>query len=175
MVIFRGNEQNEAFGDGRVDALYAHTPYLEKALVDQDAVMLVDQSKGDVPKLAVRQIHALAVSRRMADEHKETVQALVRAIARAQQLIHRDQRAAVQAILHEFPDMDERHVAKVVSIYAPAIPRTPRVSADGFLAALDLFPASRKRPDLAGINLTEFVAPQFAEAVTDAEKAGPAR
>lgn len=174
MVIFRGNEQNEAFGDGRVDALYAHTPYLEKALVDQDAIMVVDQSKGEVPKLAVRQIHALAVSRTMAKEHKETVQALVRGIARAQQLIHRDQRAAVQAILHEFPDMDERHVTKVVSIYEPAIPRTPRVSADGFQAALDLFPASRKRPELSGIDLNEFIAPEFAKALADTEKPGTA-
>ncbi|HVU88140.1 MAG TPA: ABC transporter substrate-binding protein [Pirellulales bacterium] len=169
MVIFRGNEQNEAFGDGRVDALYAHTPYLEKALVDQDAIMLVDQSKGEAAKLAVRQIHALAVSRRLITEHKDTVQSLVQGISKAQQLIHRDQRAAVQAILHEFPDMDERHVVKVVEIYEPAIPRTPRVSADGFQAALDLFPASRKRPDLTGIDLTEFVAPGFAES---AEKAG---
>ena len=82
MVILRGREQNEAFADGRVDALYAHTPYLEKALVDQDAVMIVNQSAGEAPQLAVRQIHALLVSRRMANAERETVVALTRAIAR---------------------------------------------------------------------------------------------
>jgi ABC-type nitrate/sulfonate/bicarbonate transport system substrate-binding protein len=167
MVIFRGQEQNEAFGDGRVDALYAHTPYLEKALVDQDAVMVVNQSNGEVPKLAVRQIHALVVSRQMAAEKRETVTGLVRAIARAETLIHSDRPAAVAAILREFPDMERRHVEKVVEVYQPAIPISPRVSSKGFQAALDLFPASRQPPDLKGVNLNEFVAPEFADAVTE--------
>ena len=107
-MIYRGQEQNEAFGDGRVDALYAHTPYLEKALVDQDAVMVVNQSNGEVPKLAVRQIHTLVVSRQMVAEKRETVTGLVRAIARAETLIHGDRPAAVAAILREFPDMERR-------------------------------------------------------------------
>ncbi len=143
--------------------------------MDQDAIMLVNQSKGDVPKLAVRQIHALAVSRRLATEHHEMVQALVRAIARAEQLIHRDQPAAVRALLHEFPEMKETHVVKVVEIYEPAVPRTPRVSAEGFQAALDLFPASRQRPNLSGIDLTQFVDPRFVEALEKAGKDDPTR
>jgi len=164
MVILRGREQNEAFADGRVDALYAHTPYLETALVDQDVVMLVNQSGGEVPRLAVRQIHALTVSRRMATEHRDTVVALTRAILRAQTLIHRDREAAVDALVHEFPGMNRRQVATIVGIYEPAIPRVPRVTAEGFRAALQLFPASRKAPDLSGIDLGEFVAPEFTDA-----------
>ncbi len=165
MVILRGQEQNAAFADGRVDALYAHTPYLEKALVDQDAIMLINQSKGEIAKLSVRQIHALVVSRRFKTERRETVAALVGAIARAQQLIHRDRPAAVRALLHEFPEMQRALVEKIAEIYEPAIPQTPRVSANGFQAALDLFPATRQRPDLSGIDLTEFVATEFADAV----------
>jgi len=164
LVILRGREQNRAFADGRVDALYAHTPYLETALVDQDAVMLVNQSEGEAPKLAVRQIHSLVVSRRLAKDHRDTVTALVRAIIRAQRLISADRAAAVRAILKEFPEMNERHVQTVVDIYEPAIPRSPRVTADGFQAALDLFPATRQRPDLSGIDLTQFVAPEFVDA-----------
>jgi ABC-type nitrate/sulfonate/bicarbonate transport system substrate-binding protein len=175
MVILRGKEQNDAFADGRVDALYAHTPYLEKALVDQDAIMLVNQSKGEIPKLSVRQIHALAVSRRLQAQQRETVVALVRAIARAQQLIHRDRAAAVQAVLHEFPEMQRPLVERVVEIYEPAIPQSPRVSAEGFQAALDLFPASRKPPDLSGIDLSEFVATEFVEATAAPPTRKPAK
>ncbi len=164
LVILRGREQNRGFAEGRVDALYAHTPYLETALVDQDAVMLVNQSAGEVPKLAVRQIHSLAVSRRLAKDNPDAVRALVRAVIRGQRLLHADRAAAVRAILKEFPEMNERHVQTVVDIYEPAIPRTPRVSADGFQAALDLFPATRQRPDLAGIDLNQFVAPEFVDA-----------
>jgi ABC-type nitrate/sulfonate/bicarbonate transport system substrate-binding protein len=164
MVILRGRDQNEAFSDGRVDALYAHTPYLEKALVDQDAVMIVNQSRGESPKLSVRQIHALWVSKRMASAEREKVTAMVRAIARAQQLIHRDLKGTTAALLREFPDMDRRHVETIVAIYEPAIPRTPRVTAEGFKPALDLFPATRKAPDLSGIDLQDFVAADFATA-----------
>lgn len=174
MVIRRGFEQNDAFDDGEVDALYAHTPYLEEALVDQDAVMIVNQSAGEAPKLAVRQIHALVVSRRLASEQRETVTALVRAIVRAQKLIHDDQPAAVAAIRKEFPVLKRRKVETIVKIYEPAIPRSPRVSAEGFQAALDLFPASRPRPDLAGINLADYVAPQFVEEVVAAQEKTPA-
>jgi ABC-type nitrate/sulfonate/bicarbonate transport system substrate-binding protein len=164
MVILRGRDQNEAFSDGRVDALYCHTPFLEKALVDQDAVMIVNQSRGESPKLSVRQIHALAVSKRMASAEREKVTAMVRAIARAQRLIHRDQKGTTEALLREFPDMDRRHVETIVAIYEPAIPHTPRVSADGFKPALELFPATRKAPDLSGIDLQDFVAADFATA-----------
>ena len=62
MVLIHGDEQNSAFGEGRVDALYAHTPYLERALVEQGAVMLVNQSAGEVPSLTGRQIHTLVTT-----------------------------------------------------------------------------------------------------------------
>jgi ABC-type nitrate/sulfonate/bicarbonate transport system substrate-binding protein len=44
VVIITGFEQNAAFADHKVDVLYSHTPYLERALVEQDAAMLVNQS-----------------------------------------------------------------------------------------------------------------------------------
>src|SRR5581483_10840762 len=57
LVILSGPQQNAAFERGEVDALYAHTPYLEKALTDDGAMMWVNQSAGEVPSLATRQIH----------------------------------------------------------------------------------------------------------------------
>ena len=163
MLVFRGPEQNKEFADSRVDALYAHTPYLETVLVDQDAVMIVNQSVARSPQLAARQIHALVVSRRLVSEQPQTVTALVPArIARAQTLVIEIVAARSLRYREEFPDMNRRHVETIVSIYEPAIPADPRVAAEGFEPALRLFPASRKAPDLAGIKLTEFVAPQFA-------------
>lgn len=66
IVPLMGQEQNEAFAAGKVDALYAHTPYLERALVEQDAQLYVNQSAGEVPVLAGRMIHALIVTAAMA-------------------------------------------------------------------------------------------------------------
>jgi hypothetical protein len=99
---------------------------------------------------------------------------MVRAIARAQQLIHRDQKGTTAALLREFPEMDRRHVETIVAIYEPAIPRTPRVTAEGFKPALDLFPATRKAPNLSGIDLQDFVAAEFATAALESLETKPA-
>ena len=65
MVILPGPRQNDAFGKGEVDALYAHTPFLERALLTQGGVLLVNQTGGEVPALAGRTVHTLAVTRRL--------------------------------------------------------------------------------------------------------------
>jgi NitT/TauT family transport system substrate-binding protein len=163
MVILRGPEQNYAFEKDEVDGLYAHTPYLETALVDQGAEMVVDQSGGEVPGLATRQIHALVAMRAYAVEHAPAVLAMTRAIARAERLVHTDRTAAVAAILKVFPTMNPTKVARIVEIYAPAVPESPRVTVEGIRPALALFPATKKAPDLDGVELAAYVAPRFAE------------
>jgi ABC-type nitrate/sulfonate/bicarbonate transport system substrate-binding protein len=172
IVIVHGRDQNAAFAAGTVDALYCHTPYLETALVDQDAVMLVHQSGGEVKELAARQIHALVVSQALAKSNPERVFAMTRAIYRAERTVHDDRAASVRAVLHEFPSMDPRKVETIVRLYEPAVPATPRVSVQGIDPALVLFPASRAAPDLHKIDVHDYVAPAFADrAVEDAENA----
>ena len=128
MVIVPPKEQNQAFGENRVDALYAHTPFLEQALVHQNAVILVNQSRGEVPQLSGRQIHSLVTMRSFATSKPEVLAALTRGILRAQRLVHADQKAAVEAILRALPSLDRRLVETIVSIYEPAIPQTPEIS-----------------------------------------------
>ena len=84
---------------------------------------------------------------------------MVRAIARAEQLVHADRIAAEEAVMRAIPSLDRRHLHTLVGLYQPAIPETPRVSIDGLAPALALFPSSRTAPSLAGVTLTEFVAP----------------
>src|SRR5437764_22991 len=52
MRIIQGEDQVAAFSTGIVDALYTHTPYLEDAIVSHGAVMLVNQSAGEVAPLS---------------------------------------------------------------------------------------------------------------------------
>jgi ABC-type nitrate/sulfonate/bicarbonate transport system substrate-binding protein len=161
VVIRRGPTQNRAFENGECDVLYAHTPYLETALDDQDAVMLIDQSSGEVPALATRQIHALTVRREFLDSNRATVASLVRAIGRAEVLVHTDPGATVDAVLRALPSLERRHVETLVGIYQAAVPETPRVSTGGLAPALALFPASRVIPSLEGIPLDDFVEPDL--------------
>ena len=159
IVVRHGKDQNEAFAHDECDALYAHTPYVETALDDEDAVLLVNQSAGDAPPLAMRQIHALVVRRDFLLAQRSVVVSMVRAIARAEQLVHADRPAAEEAVMRAIPSLDRHHLHTIVGLYQPAVPETPRVSTDGLGPALALFPASRTAPRLDGIVLADFVAP----------------
>ena len=60
MKIVRAEEQIAAYTSGAVDALYTHTPFLEDALVAHGALLLVNQSAGEVVPLSNGEIHSLA-------------------------------------------------------------------------------------------------------------------
>ena len=169
MVIVPGEEQNQAFEEGRVDALYAHTPYLEKAVVDQDAVIVVNQSSGQVPGLANRQIHMLVTTQSYAGANPEVLAAMATAVYRAQQLIHRDRAATIDVIHASGVELRAPQALEtIVGLYAPAIPQTPEVSIDGAMRELALFPGHRRAPDLSGVDMTLHVDNRFAEqAVAD--------
>jgi ABC-type nitrate/sulfonate/bicarbonate transport system substrate-binding protein len=163
LVIRHGKDQNESFGNFECDALYAHTPYVEEALDDQEAVVLVNQSAGEAPPLAMRQIHALAVRRDFLGAHEPVVVGMVRAIARAEKRVHEDRAGAEDAVMRALPSLERRHVHTIVGLYQPAVPDTPRVSVEGLAPALALFPASRKAPSLAGVPLAAFVVPEIVD------------
>ncbi|HSG64055.1 MAG TPA: ABC transporter substrate-binding protein, partial [Gammaproteobacteria bacterium] len=164
MVVVPGEEQNEAFAQRRVDALYAHTPFLERALVEQDGVMIVNQSAGEVAELADRQIHMLVTTRDYALRNPDVLTRVTRAIYRAQQLIHADRVATVMAIRRSGARLEAPGALEtLVDIYASAIPTTPEVSAEGALRELALFPGRRRTPDLGNVDIAAFVDNGFAE------------
>ena len=146
IVTIMGQEQNAALASGQVDALYAHTPFLERALVEQHAVMVVNQSAGEVPALAVRMIHAVVATRGFVTHRAAAVRSVVAAIARAERLIHSDRAAAVRAVAAALPERPTPLVERIVSIYQPAVPPTPDVSVEGLRTALALYPASKRAP-----------------------------
>jgi NitT/TauT family transport system substrate-binding protein len=162
IVIVTGHEQNGAFADRKVDALYAHTPVLERALVEQDAVMLVNQSAGEVAPLAARQIHALCVTEAFAKAQPRVVEKLVAAIARAEALVREQPERAVEAVLKAQPEAKPSLVKKIVELYRPAMPPTPAVSAKELPRALSLYPAGKIPPALPP-DLDRFVLPQFSK------------
>jgi len=162
MVIVGGDAQNQAFADGEVDALYAHTPYLEKAIVEQGAVMIVNQSAGEGADHTNR--HSLVTTRNYAAANPDVLVAVARAIHRAQQLIHRDLDATAEALRASGVRLlAPEGLETILAIYEPAIPATPAVSVGGVVRELELFPAQQTPPDLSGIDLADYVAPQFAE------------
>ncbi len=170
MMIVPGPAQNHFFGERMVDAIYAHTPYLEKALVDQGGVMIVNQSAGNVKALSNRQIHMLVTLRRYADANPDTIAAATRAIYKAQQLVRSDPEAAAAAIRASGTALKEPHALDtVVEIYKSALPRTPMVSADGALRELELNSAHRELPDMSAIDMNKYVDNRFAQEAVGGE------
>ena len=161
IVTLMGPEQNEALASGKVDALYAHTPFLERALVEQQAVLVVNQSAGEVPVLAARMIHAVVATRGFATHHAAELRRVVAAIARAEELVHKDRAAATRAVRAALPERPARLVERIVALYQPAVPETPAVSVAGLRTALAFFPSSKRPPDLSGVDLAAFVDDRF--------------
>lgn len=163
MVIVHGDQQNEAFGDGRIDALYAHTPYLERATVEQGAVTIVDQIGGEVPELSGFVRHALVTTEDYAAANPRILVAVIRAVHRAQQLIHSDPEAAADAVRRSGVELlAPDGLDTMIATYQPAIPETPEVSVEGVRRNLGFFPAIHDPPDLSREDLADHVEERFA-------------
>ena len=84
---------------------------------------------------------------------------MTRAVYRAQQLIHSDEDAVVQALLDPgMPGMERSLSETIVAIYTPAIPDSPVVSVAGLEKAVEAYPAHQPTPDLSGIDLADYIA-----------------
>jgi ABC-type nitrate/sulfonate/bicarbonate transport system substrate-binding protein len=164
LVVVPGPDQVQAFADGKVDALFAHTPYLETALVQYQAVLIADNSSGEVPDLAGGQIHALATTREQARTRPQLIAAVTRAIARAEALIQADAKTTVDAIIASgVAGTNRQQLEAITAIYGPAVPRTPAISLAGIVRDASLYPAHPRAPDFTKLKPADYVAAQFAQ------------
>ena len=164
LVTIHGSNQVQAFAERQVDALFAHTPYLETVLLQHQAVLVVHNSGGEVPVLADGQIHALGTTRAMAERNPEMMVAVARAIHRAQRLIHSDPKAAVDAIVASGQAaQDRKSLEAFVDVYGPAVPATPAISLQGIKRAAELYPAHPRHPDFSRADVSAFVAASIAQ------------
>ncbi|HET7770252.1 MAG TPA: ABC transporter substrate-binding protein [Chloroflexota bacterium] len=137
IVSIPGEDQNAALGRREVDALFAHTPYLERALAQQGAVMAVNLSAGEWAPLAGMDIHLLMTTRAYAAAQPAALTSMARAIQRAQRLLHSDESAATAGIMRaRILGLDAALVKRMVGLYAPAVPRSPDVSVEGVRRAV---------------------------------------
>jgi NitT/TauT family transport system substrate-binding protein len=163
-VTVPGTDQVQAFADGKLDLLFAHTPYLETALMRYGAILVVDASSGEIPGLADGQIHALAATREMIREKPELIGKVTAAIADAEYLIHSDARHTLEALMASGANrLSPELAAATIAVYAPAVPATPKISIAGIIRDRELYPAHPTAPDFSVVNVNDFVAPQFAD------------
>jgi NitT/TauT family transport system substrate-binding protein len=157
IVVRKGDELLAEFSGGKVDALFVPPLYAAKALADRDGVVYVDTAGGEVPAFADRLVQALAVTSEFARAHPGDVQAFVRALAKAEHVLHFEPNVATEAIVRAIPDADRKVVARAVATYLRAIPATPHVEARLIKREAAFYPAGDDTLDLSGIDLESFV------------------
>jgi ABC-type nitrate/sulfonate/bicarbonate transport system substrate-binding protein len=158
LVTLTGPEQNPAFAAGSVDGLYAHTPYLERALVDNGGVLVVHASGGGAAPVQLAQAHALVASWVFAEQAPSVLAGLVAALGAAQDLLrHRDVRALEALFACGIAGLERSHLERTLEIYAPAMPPTPAVTC-GTLREADTFRATGSGlPGMSDAELARFV------------------
>lgn len=88
---------------------------------------------------------------------------MIRAIGKAQKLIHSDRKATIDAVLASgFARADREQLEAIAAIYAPAVPSTPRIAVDGIVRDATLYPAHPRAPDFTRLKAGDYVA-SFAE------------
>ncbi len=167
VVTLRGPDQNHAFTNGEVDLLYAHTPFLEHAIVRDHGVLLVDQSSGEVPELSHRQFHALAFRRESLVSRRGDAVAMVRALAKAGQLLRVKNEEAGATLARSLPTRSDEEVRLIAKIYAPALPQDLTPSAEEITKSLLFYPEHMPKPDFTGRDLGPFVDTSIAKDAQD--------
>lgn len=152
-----GDEQIDAFAANNLDAIYVAPLYAAKAVVEHDGVVYVDPSAGEVPALSDRLVQALAVTSDFARARPRDIEALVRAVARAEHVVHFEPAAATDAVLRALPEANRRIVARVVATFGRAVPATPHVEAQLVKREAAFYPVGEDSLDLTGVDLDSVV------------------
>ncbi len=157
-VHLGGKRQNRAFARGEVDVLFAHTPFLEHALVHQDAVLLVELSAGEVATLGARTVHVAVASPEFESTAPREHARFFEALEHGRRLLHDRPAEAVTVLARLFPKRDPRELAMLVELYGDAVPRSLDVTVGGLEAALRFYPEGFAPPEIDRTALERFVA-----------------
>lgn len=112
----------------QIDAFHlsAPTPYLAER--DGFGVVVIKSSAGDVPALDNFMYTGIAVHNVFANQNADVLRRWVRAVNRANQLMRRDQAAAVTHLRKHFPRTDPEVLALALREIIPALSEDGRVS-----------------------------------------------
>jgi ABC-type nitrate/sulfonate/bicarbonate transport system substrate-binding protein len=157
IVIRKGNELLAEFAANTLDAIYAPPLLTVRALVERDGILYADPAGGEVPAFGERLVEALAVSSDFARTRGGEVEALVRAIGRAEHTLHFEPNAAIEALGRALPDLGPKVTAKVVATYARAVPATPHLEAGQIRREAKFYPVGDDKLDLTGVDLESAV------------------
>ena len=126
IIEISGHNQNQAFEDDVIDAIFIHTPYLEHALINQGATLLIHNSKGEPAALSDLNIHLMVTTQNYLNNNEAIIQGITNALCKAQQIIKSDKALTILAIQNSGMTMNDPNTIGVIyDIYVDAIPSSP--------------------------------------------------
>jgi hypothetical protein len=165
-MVHKPEEVLADFVSGNADAIFVASPMLERAVAEEDGVVLVSPPAGEVPKLAKRVVLALTVTRAFATAQPQAVASMTRAIARAELLVRTSPQKAAEALALALPQTKRERLVRLAEIYAKAVPRTPAIEPERLIQELSLLYPGQVAPSLAGIDLKTYVVAPAAPAAS---------
>lgn len=116
---------------GLIDVTAFSPPVPQRALTEGYGMVLLDPIKGEIPETRGMVFTAMAVTESAAVKKKAELGAFVRAIDKANKLIHADIAKAGQAARKHMSSMQSDLYEAGVRAMVPATPKTPEVSIEG--------------------------------------------
>lgn len=139
-----------AFSQKRIDGFTLSSPTTNSAIVNNDAFMLFNMVAGDYEPLRDFLYICLISQQSWLEKNPEIATAVVRAVARGEQLLAENPEEAREAVRTFFAKTDPAVFDAAFDANLPAYPKTPRISAAGMERNLDFIEAATgERPQIA--------------------------
>jgi ABC-type nitrate/sulfonate/bicarbonate transport system substrate-binding protein len=156
--ILHGDKQNEALATGKVDAIYAHTPYFERAIVSGEGALWVNTSAGEVARLDHLLVHALVCKQAAVATRADAIEKVVRALDESRKLTDKDLQRATRALAAGLGQPSSPELSTLVAVYRMALPADVRPRVADMVAGLSLFPQGQGPMQRDTASLSRFIA-----------------
>ncbi len=123
---------------GLVDVTAFSPPVPQRAITEGYGMMVLDPIRGEIPETRGMVFTAMAVTEAVAAKRKADLGAFVRAIDKANKLVHSDPAKAGQAARKHMSSMQSDLYEAGVLAMVPATPKTPEVSLEGLKTYYEL-------------------------------------
>ncbi len=123
---------------GLVDVTAFSPPVPQRAITEGYGMMVLDPIRGEIPETRGMVFTAMAVMEAAATKRKADLGAFVRAIDKANKLVHSDPVKAGQAARKHMSSMQSDLYEAGVLAMVPATPKTPEVSLEGLKTYYEL-------------------------------------
>ena len=139
LAVGAGPSLSAALKSGQIDGFMLSPPAPQQLEAGGDAKIVISASTGEVPGLDNFPYEVINVTKTFAEKDPETVRAVARALARANNLLIDDLDAAVDALAQHFDQVDPEILKAGTASVANAVPRDGLMNEDGWKNAVEIY------------------------------------